>query len=519
MAASFVPLPGSERAPAPEAREIGPLDGSSRLTITLVLRRRAELPRDLIEGPSTISRQELGARYGADPADIDLVRRVLSRYGLEVTEGSPESRQMKVSGSIDQLCDVFGARLIRVSSPDPTTGAPVEHRHREGSLRIPAELDGVVRAVLGLDDRPQARAHMRRAAAIQYSYTPPQLAGVYRFPAGTDGSGQTLGIIELGGGFRQSELENYFSALGMPTPSVTAVDVAGGTNAPGNNANGPDGEVLLDIEVAGSLAAGAAQVVYFAPNSDLGFAEAIYTAVNAAPTPAAISISWGHPENTWTLQALNVFEEVFADAAALGVTVCAAAGDNGSGDGESDGQPHTDFPASSPYVLACGGTRLEADPATGQVTSETVWNDQPLDGATGGGISEIFPLPAWQEQAGVPHNGQPGRGEPDVAADADPATGYQILVDGRSQVIGGTSAVAPLWAALVCRLTQALGRPLGLLQPALYAGVQAGQTPPGFRPITSGNNGAYTAGPGWNACTGLGTPDGTALLEHLAGAR
>jgi kumamolisin len=199
-----------------------------------------------------------------------------------------------------------------------------------------------------------------------------------------------------------------------------------------------------------------------------------------------------------------------ADAAVLGVTVTVAAGDDGSSDGAPDGQPHVDFPASSPHALACGGTRLQANPTTGEVISETVWNNGAGRGATGGGVSEAFDRPSWQGAAGVPlQHGKPGRGVPDVAAVADPQTGYRVRVDGIDAVIGGTSAVAPLWAALVTRLAQAAQRRLGLVQPLLYG------IPRGFRDITAGSNGAFTAGPGWDACTGLGVPDGAGLLTAL----
>jgi kumamolisin len=183
----------------------------------------------------------------------------------------------------------------------------------------------------------------------------------------------------------------------------------------------------------------------------------------------------------------------------------------------SDGQPHTDFPASSPHTLACGGTSLHADPSTGVITAETVWNDGAGGGATGGGISRTFSLPAWQATAGVPASpaGTAGRGVPDVAGNADPVTGYRVLVDGQQTVIGGTSAVAPLMAALAARLAQAVGEHLGLLQTALYSGVRPGQSVTDIRDITAGSNGAYSAGPGWDACTGLGVPIGSALLSAL----
>jgi len=304
--------------------------------------------------------------------------------------------------------------------------------------------------------------------------------------------------------------------LGIAPPSVTAVAVDGAANNPGVDA-GADGEVLLDIEVAGALAPGAAQRVYFAPNTDAGFLNAVSEAVHATVTPVAISISWGQNEDQWTAQARTAMDGVFADAAKLGITVTAAAGDSGSGDGAPAGS-HADFPASSPHVLACGGTTLRADAATGMIQSETVWNNGP-DSATGGGVSDVFSQPAWQRGGGVPvPGGTPatgGRGVPDVAANADPQTGYRVLVHGTEAVYGGTSAVAPLWAALVARLAHALGRPLGLLSEQLYEGLAGDGGAPGFHDITVGDNGAYRAAPGWDPCTGLGTPDGTALLEVL----
>jgi kumamolisin len=382
---------------------------------------------------------------------------------------------------------------------------------------VPATLDGVVTAVLGLDDRPQSRAHLRRRpkASSSTGYTPVELGTIYDFPAGTDGTGQTIAIIELGGGFAQSDLDTYFAGLGISGVAVSAVGVDGSSNVPGEDPDGADGEVLLDIEVAGALAPEASIVVYFGPNTDAGFLDAISTAAHAEPAPTAMSISWGQSEDQWTAQSRTAMDDALADAVTLGVTVTVAAGDNGSSDGETDGGAHVDFPASSPHALACGGTSLRADPTSGAVTSETVWNDGTSGGATGGGVSDLFARPSWQATVGVPTSSGSGRGVPDVSADADPQTGYQVRIDGSDTVIGGTSAVAPLWAALVARLAQAAGRPLGLLQPTLYAGVAAGAVAPGFRDIAKGSNGAYDAAPGWDACTGLGVPVGSELLGVL----
>lgn len=499
-------IPGSERPPVTSGTAgRSAVPAGSPVEATVVLRRRAALPDSAVLSTSA----ELGERHGADPADVELVTRTLTDLGVEVTAVDAASRRLRIAGPAGVLAEAFGTSLAQGSTPD-ATGAPVAHRLRTGGLSVPAVLDGVVTAVLGLDDRPQARARFRvaTAAAAAAGYTPVELGRVYAFPAGSDGSGQTVAIVELGGGFAQSELDTYFRGLGITGPTVTAVGVDGGANVAGQDPQGADGEVLLDIEVAGALAPGADLVVYFAPNTDAGFLDAVAQAAHATPAPAAISISWGGAEDTWTGQARTAFDDALADAAALGVTVTVAAGDDGSRDGATDETPRVDFPASSPYALACGGTRLDADAATGVVTSEVVWNNGTGRGATGGGVSTVFPLPSWQGSAGVPAGpgGKPGRGVPDVSAVADPQTGYRIRVDGQDLVIGGTSAVAPLWAALVARLVQAGGRRLGLLQPKLYGAAGAG-----FRDITVGNNGAYQAGAGWDACTGLGVPVGTAL--------
>jgi kumamolisin len=532
---NLVELPGSARTRLEAATPAGQLDTSERAELTLVLRRRAEIPAEIVEGPTVLTHDELRDQYGANPADVDLVRQTLGALGLEVTEVHASTRRVKVAGTIGALSSAFGVTLQQVSSPDPKTGESVMHRYREGPLFVPAALDGVVLAVLGLDTRPQARPHFRRrgvaphAAAAGSTYPPNQVADIYKFPAGTTGAGQTIAVIELGGGFSTSDLETYFGGLGIPVPSISAVSVDGASNAPGSDPNGADVEVALDIDVIGAAAPGATQIVYFAPNNgDQGFVDAISAAASATPTPIAISISWGQSEDSWTAQGRIAMDAAIADAAAMGITVCVASGDNGSGDAVSDGQSHVDFPASSPHALGCGGTKLIANPSTGVISSEVVWNETAAnEGAGGGGVSDHFAVPSFQANAGVPARAARsaavseaaaaagGRGVPDVAGNADPVTGYQVFSGGQAQVVGGTSAVAPLWAALVSRLAEATGQRFGLIQTLLYAGISPGTAVDGFNDITSGNNSAYAAGPGWDACSGLGSPDGTALLNRL----
>ena len=248
-------------------------------------------------------------------------------------------------------------------------------------------------------------------------------------------------------------------------PDVSDVSVLGGSNSPGSDA---DGEVMLDIEVAGAVAPKAKIVVYFAPNTTQGFVRAITDAAHdTVNKPSIISISWGGPESTWRGSDRTAMSNAIRDAGLLGVTVTVAAGDNGSADGLNDNKAHVDFPASSPYALACGGTRLEGTGST--IASETVWNDGP-NSATGGGVSDSFPLPSYQANAHVPKSINPGhfvgRGVPDIAGDADPESGYEVRVDGSDTVVGGTSAVAPLWAGLIALIQPATGQSGGFPQPA-----------------------------------------------------
>jgi kumamolisin len=462
-----------------------------------------------------VSYSRFAEEFGADPKDVALVERFAHHAGLTVVDQSEGKRRVVLSGPAEAVAKAFGVEQLGVCE----IGQGASCRVRTGVLLIPEELAGVVIAVLGLDTRPVARAHfrVRPAQAAAVSYTPLQVGAMYNFPKNLDGAGQTIAIIELGGGYSASDLATYFKQLGVPEPKVTAVSVDGGQNAPGSDA---DGEVMLDIEVAGAIAPGSHIAVYFAPNTDQGFVDAITNAVHdTTRKPSVVSISWGASEDSWTAQSRTAMNAALQDAANLGVTVIAAAGDNGSTDGAGDGKLHVDFPASSPYILACGGTTLNG--SNGKISSETVWNEMANnEGVTGGGVSNAFALPDYQKNASVPKQPQTnfaGRGVPDVAGDADPATGYQVLVSGQNVVVGGTSAVAPLWAGLVALMNQQLGEPVGFLNPKLYALADSN-----FRDITQGNNddsglGYYTARAGWDACTGLGSPNGVALLNALSG--
>jgi kumamolisin len=499
-------LPGSEKAPLSAATGEKPAPPSSVLTVSVIVKRKNPLKTNRL-GKDRLTRAQYRQQHGADPAAIKLVHAFAKEFGLTVEKGTPkpERRTIKLTGTVAAMQKAFGVTLTQKVLDGNT------YRVREGSIRLPAELADAVEAVLGLDNRPQAQPHFRaNASSANTSFTPVQVAQLYQYPQGATAAGQTIGIIELGGGYRTADLTAYFKALGQKAPNVTAVSVDKGKNSPGN-ASGADGEVMLDIEVSAAVAPGAKIVVYFAPNTDQGFIDAVGSAVHdTANTPSVISISWGGPESSWTAQAMNALDAACQSAAALGITVTVAAGDNGSSDGATGN--NVDFPASSPHVLACGGTKLVGSGST--IASEVVWNEQASsEGATGGGVSNVFALPSWQANAHVPPSSSStgGRGVPDVAGDADPTTGYQVRVDGKSMVIGGTSAVAPLWAGLIALNNQQNGRSAGFIQPQIYAAKAASA----FNDIVSGNNGAFSAGPGWDACTGLGSPIGAKLIALL----
>jgi kumamolisin len=516
-------LQGSERAPVAGANAVGKADPNERLEVSIILRRpQADAFNDRMKGMAPgaavphLEREKFAAQFGAQPSDVAAVKTFAEQHGLAVVQEDPARRTVVLAGTVAKFNEAFSVDLQNFEHPGGS------YRGRTGAIQLPDELHGIVEAVLGLDNRPQASTHFRKhapdgnvhwnAGVTPTSFTPRQLASLYNFPQGR-GQGECIAIVELGGGYRPADLKTYFSALNIPNPNVSAVSVDHGKNHPTGDANGPDGEVMLDVEVAGAIAPAAKIVVYFAPNTDAGFLDAITTAIHDTKNkPSVVSISWGGPESAWTPQAMKAFDQAFQDAATLGVTICAASGDSGSSDGVTDHHDHVDFPASSPFVLACGGTQLQS--ANGAISRETVWNDGPRGGAGGGGESSFFPVPTWQSQlqvttargkAALQH-----RGVPDVAGDADPVSGYDVRVDGQDTVIGGTSAVAPLWAGLLAVINAARGKPVGYINPLLYQHSSA------LHDITQGNNGTFVAAAGWDACTGLGTPDGQAIARALA---
>lgn len=423
------------------------------------------------------------------------------QHGLLFLGAHDAKRTIRMHGKSKQFANAFDTELQHVHD-----GGAV-YRVNTKDLTLPSAMAQQIEAVLGFDTREIARSYRVAAPMARAgtpvgipagTFTPPQVAQAYGFPVGTSGAGQSIAIIELGGGYRVADLRTYFASLNIPMMWVYGVGVDGGANAPTGDPDGPDGEVMLDVEIVGAVAPNAKIVVYFADNTDEGFSNAILAAVHdTVHQNSVISISWGSAEDQWSDAAVLAMEKAFQQAQDAGITVLVASGDNGSSDGERGN--HADYPASSALVTGCGGTRLTREP--NQQYAESVWNDGQQGGAGGGGFSSRFSRPTWQQG-----NANAARGVPDISGNADPESGYDVRVDGQNTTVGGTSAVAPLYAGLVARINQATGTRLGFLNPLLYG------NPGACRDVTRGNDGTWKAAAGWDAASGLGSVNGAALL-------
>lgn len=549
-------LVGSRRKPVHGARQIKAANPNEKLSVSIRLRRRPDapkLPDQKYWGKTPadqrvfLTRQQFETRFGAAEGDLKAVKKFLRGAGLQILETSVARRTIVASGTVKKMEKAFGVTLAYFEAPSQT------YRGRVGHVHIPKSLAGIIEGVFGLDNR-----RMARRATTETSFppmTPPQIATLYNWPYWLkSAAGQTIGLIEFSGGdtetcgYLPSDIDAYFTTdagigPGFVSPKITDVSVDGATNSPGSKS---DIEVTLDIQVAGAVAQGANIAVYFAPFTEQGWVDAITTAVHdSANAPSVLSISWGWTELepfgggvfAWTDDAMTAVSATFQEAAALGVTVFVASGDNGSNCQIGDGRAHVYYPASDPWVTCCGGTEIvesqsaESDPGFSEIT----WNTTRLvgqllstGGTTGGGISDYFDPPYWQAGKGVPTSLNPdkrkGRGIPDIAGYAN---GYSIVVGGETLgPIGGTSETAPLYAALIALVNAYLSRPLGFINPGLYRDYKptflrdindAGNNSVPFANLNlgTGYSPGYSTGPGWDACTGLGVIDGTAFINAV----
>jgi kumamolisin len=370
--------------------------------------------------------------------------------------------------------------------------------------------------ILAIIDHDAGRNRYRRVKgqvkAQAQSLTPMQVAKAYNFPQVLEPlSGECVALVELGGSINPEYVNAYCTQMGLDKPTIT-IGLSDNAGEFSDGPDGADGEVDLDVCVVAGVAQGVQILVVFAPNTDQGFCDALQLAINHPLKPCAVSISWGSPEDYWTAPVRSVMDALIQQAQAQGMNVFVAAGDNGSSDGVNDGKPHVDYPAASPYAIACGGTKLILN-TDNTIASEVTWQS---DGATGGGYSALYNRPDYQSLPAACTTATAAAGNrrivPDIAGDAAPDTGYIVNVDGDNMAIGGTSAVAPLYAAMTAVLTHQLGKSIGDLHTVLY------NHPEVCNDITQGNNGAYKAGVGMDACTGLGSIDGAKLLAVLQGA-
>jgi kumamolisin len=482
-----------------------------------------------------MTRDQLEETYGADTDAVDRITAYAHQHNLQVTRMEPGAARMRLAGTVEDISAAFGVSLFDYKHA--TLGD--FHAHT-GPVSVPAELAGAVTGVFGFNNH----RHLRRnkatpvtvltpvsaaAASTPRYFLPPELGTLYDFPDAT-GKGQCIGLLEFGGGVDTKSATEYFKKLGIAEPNITSVSVDNVTTDPTADPDSTQ-EVMLDIDVAGSLAPDANIVVYFSTFDEKGLIDAISAVIaDKANDPSVVSISWGWDENQpfqnsilWTPAAIDHIGESFLAAAQLGITVCVSTGDDGSEAQVKDGRAHVNYPATDASVLAVGGTTLHKKAGkTPAIASEVVWNDGPGSGG-GGGISDYIPRPTWQNGV-VPPSINPtsfnGRGIPDVAANADPNTGYYTCSGGQFGVVGGTSAAAPLWGALIALCNEQLGARVGNFNALLYTKIgPAGNV---LHDITKGNNdtdglldGHFAAAAGWDPCTGWGTPNGQQLLNAL----
>jgi len=536
---AHVVLPGSNRGKDPNATRVGKVDPKEKIVVTIDLAGPKLPTADEFVG-QTLSPQEVADKFGAKKDDANKVAKTLRKFGLKVEEISLETRSMRVSGTAAAMEAAFKPGLMMMRSP--TQG---EYRGRQGTLSIPAELQGIVKGVHGLDERRMAR----RKAGAEASRTreaklpplgPADLERRYNFPPG-DCAGQSIVIGEFGGGYFAEDTAAYCHKFNRPVPDVQAVAI----DAPAYTLQevlalpprarrqvlDDSVEVMMDVEIVAGLCPGADIKVFFCSFDQRGWVDLLNRVILARPV--ALSLSWGLAEEDrgWSKNALAAIDDRLNAARLLGITTCVAAGDDGSGDQIEDGHAHVDFPGSSPSALSVGGTMLKK---SGADLKEIVWWETPGrrtskgGGATGGGVSSVFSRPGWQKVK-VRHLNSgsiDGRVVPDVSALAgDPL--YDLVFAGKPQPNGGTSASAPLWAALIARLNAALppAKRQRFLTPLLYHGRIGGATvgKHSTRDVTVGHNSShphpgrgYRARPGFDAVGGWGVPDGVKLLNALA---
>jgi kumamolisin len=541
-------------------------DPNERIYVTLLVRskctdkERLRAVQQLASKPpgrrKRLTLKQYERSFGSSRSDFRKIFAFARKFGLRVIKAIPASCAIRLTGKLSRFSKAFAVEFVNYQSP--LHGV---FRSHAGPVRVPAELAPILDGVFGFDTRPMHATPFASAATQTVQFTPPsEVATAYRFPPGAAGKGQAIAIIELGGGFHDADLSAFFANQRLQKPNIKMVSINGAKSTPasakaiqeawknsgiewvqytlpqnptGNQAaagrkaqesgEDPDSpmnvawtiESTVDIEIAGALANQAQIRMYYAPNSMQGKFDAYISALfDHKLRPAAISCSWGKREQDIPSAYGKLIDRVFQCAALLGVTVCYSSGDHGDGSGQNE-PPCVQFPASSPHVLAVGGTRLVSP---GGVTQETYWDEQvgKAHCLGGHGVSHQFKLPSWQARAGVKaKTGGSGRAVPDVSGKADLHAGYDCIIGNIHFAGGGTSAAAPMWAALMALLSERLRAPVGYITPLLYSSRFLNATNPIGQTLVKESRLA----PPWDPLTGRGSPKGEALLAALLSSK
>lgn len=457
----------------------------------------------------------------ATPEALQAVEDFANAYSLDIVNKKNRERWVSLRGTVENVENALDISIRKFY----LQGNP--YYFHKGEVAVPKALNGLVEAVTGINQEPikcekifPDEKKLKEAQLKGLAVMPQDYAKLYNFPENLDGTGQCIGLISLGGGYKDTCLESYFEKINIPLPGISWVSVDEAQNDPMQNLF-YDYEVYMDIEIAAALAPGAKIVMYFAPNTAAGVIKAIKKAVyDSENNPGIISMSWGCLENVFSTIEKRALNHVLMEAAAKNVTVIVSSGDHGSSGTNSPDGLNVQIPAANPYVLAVGGTEVHAQ--GGAILDEKVWEQtlslagKTATAASGGGFSSFWPIPRYQLDNIIREDyKQTTRGLPDVAANASTYPGIYLHVHESEQISMGTSAAAPLWAALIARINQylnSLGLPnAGFLNPYLYQR----EISPAFNQITEGSNGAYEADQGWDPCTGLGTPNGQVLMKKI----
>ena len=488
------------------------------VVIALNLRNQAGLQQLLanLQNPNNSSYHafltpaEFTAEFGPGQSQVQAVTQYLASEGVRVTSVSSNRQLVHARASAATLQAAFHVAIGDYSLNGRSFYAPV------GYPQLPSAVAGMVTAVIGLSDFNQMQPLSVPAAdngvvvpnkgkpgggtSTPSGYSPQQIATAYNWPAianTSDGAGQTIAIATAYS-FKSSDLTGFWNQYGLPNHTVTIVPVGGSTTR-------TNVETTIDIERSGAMAPGATILVYEGANAQLTTFTDVYNTIVTANAASVMTTSWGTAESNMSTTTLNADDNIFKQAAAQGISLFAAAGDNGSSDGTSN-TDEADYPSSDPYIAACGGTTLTLT-SSNAIATEIAWS------GTGGAESHYFAEPSWQAGTNVPEDGY--RQTSDLALDANPNTGYSVLYGGKWSVYGGTSFVAPQMAALFAVRNAGAGSRLGQSNSAVYNLANTAGYSADFHDITTGSNGAFSAGPYWDHPTGWGSVNASNFITDI----